>query len=60
MKLMPLPRLKTYDQVENQMNELCRVHLKSGYLEKIAVKPIKRKGVFADAELELFFKNKTI
>jgi hypothetical protein len=52
-KLMPLPRLKTYNQVEDQINRLCRIHLKMGYLENISIRPIQRKGIFADANLEL-------
>lgn len=55
-KLMPMPPVKTYEQVENQMNELCRAHLESGYLEAIVIKSIAREKMFADAHLEMVFK----
>ncbi|MBA2620680.1 MAG: hypothetical protein H0U87_05715 [Acidobacteria bacterium] len=56
-KLMPLPPVETYEQIENQMNELCRVHLESGFLETITIKSINRNETFADADLEMVFKN---
>jgi hypothetical protein len=54
-KLMPLPPVETYEQIENQINELCRAHLESGYLETIIIKSIERNGIFADADLEMVF-----
>jgi hypothetical protein len=55
-KLMPLPPMETYEQIENQINELCRAHLESGFLETITIKSINRNGIFADADLEMVFK----
>jgi hypothetical protein len=54
-KLMPLPRLKTQAEVENQIKTVSQIHLKSGYLKDISVKPINRKGRFADVNLKLSF-----
>lgn len=56
-KLMPLPSVETYEQIENQINELCRAHLDSGFLETITIKSIDRNETFADADLEMVFKN---
>lgn len=53
--LMPLPRLKTQAEVENQIKEVSQIHLKSGYLKELSFKPINRKGRFADAGLKLSF-----
>lgn len=55
-RLMPLPPVETYKQIENQINELCRVHLKSGFLETITIKSIEQNETFADADLEMVFK----
>jgi hypothetical protein len=54
-KLMPLPRLKTQVEVENQIKTVSQIHIKSGYLKNLSVKPINRKGRFADARLKLSF-----
>lgn len=54
-KLMPLPHLKTQAEVENQIKKVSQIHLKSGYLKDVSVKPINRKGKFADAGLKLSF-----
>jgi|SRR5215213_6200655 len=54
-KLMPLPRLKSQAEVENQIKTVSRIHLKSGYLKAVSLKPITRKGRFADANLKLSF-----
>lgn len=56
---MPLPPVETYEEIENQINELCRVHLDSGFLETITIKSINQIGVVADADLEMVFKNET-
>ncbi len=58
-KLMPLPPAETYEQIENQINELCRVHLESGFLQTITIKSSERNETFADADLEMVFKNET-
>jgi hypothetical protein len=54
-RLMPLPRLKTQSEVENQIKTVFQIHLSSGYLKDVSVKPINRKGRFADANLKLSF-----
>lgn len=54
-KLMPLPHLKTQFEVENQIKTVSQIHLKSGYLKDVSVKPINRRGRFADANLKLSF-----
>jgi hypothetical protein len=54
-RLIPLPRLKTQAEVENQIKKVSGIHLKSGYLKDISVKPINRKGRFADANLKMSF-----
>lgn len=56
-QLMPLPKMTTLETVENQISELCAAHLTRGYLKNIGIKPINRKGAFADAELEMSFNN---
>lgn len=58
-KLMPLPPVETYEQIENQMNELCRAHLDSGFLKTITIKSIEQNEMFADADLEMVFRNET-
>ncbi len=57
--LMPLPPVETYEQIENQINELCRAHLDSGFLETITIKSIERNEQSADADLEMVFGNET-
>ena len=54
-KLMPLPRFKTKTEVENQIKTISQIHLTNGYLKDVSVKPINRKGSFADARLQLSF-----
>lgn len=54
-ELMPLPRMKTYEAAEHQINELCSTHLTRGYLADISAKPTNQKGIFNDAELKISF-----
>lgn len=54
-RLMPMPRLKTQAEVENQIKKIFQIHLKSGYLKDVSVKSINRKGRFVDANLKLSF-----
>lgn len=53
--LMPLPRLKSHETVEKQMNDLCSSHLNRSYLKNFFIKPINRKGKFSDALLTFTF-----
>lgn len=54
-KLMPMPRLKTQAEVEDQIKKVSQIHLTNGYLKDVSVKPLNLKGRFADATLKLSF-----